>query len=71
MILLDTDDGTYHELNEIAAFVWMLLERTALSVSEISEQVCGEFEVDKSECETDMDLLLKQLVDEKLVEIII
>ncbi len=70
MLLLDTDLAIYYEFNEVAIFIWTLLVNSPLTIPEITSMVQKEFEVDEVECAGDIEVLLKQILDDGLVEII-
>jgi hypothetical protein len=67
-VILELETGTYYSVNEVGAFVWGRLQEPR-TVSEICRDVCEEFEVDESRCETDVLAFLGRLQREGLIEI--
>ena len=57
-----------HLLNSVAGFIWKLLEQT-LSVGEIVQRVCEEFEVTSQEAQDDICSFLDKLRGLDLIEL--
>ena len=66
--ILNLDSGVYYGLNVVGAFIWNLIQEST-RVQDIYESVAGEFEVDREQCQNDVDRLLRNLADEGLIEI--
>lgn len=66
-VLLDLDASTYFGLNAVGAFNWRLLENPQ-RLSDLVSATMEEFEIDLATCEADLQELLQQLAENKLVE---
>lgn len=64
MIVADTDDDTkkthVYELNESAAKLWQILSKNELSLEELTEQFCKEFEIDNKTAKDDIERQLDE-----------
>lgn len=69
MVLLDVEKGQYFGLNEVGLVIWRRLEKPA-TVAELSEAVMEEFEVETSQCEQDVIVLLRELKEHGLVQLV-
>ncbi len=69
-IILNHDAGVYYGLDEVGTLIWEKLLQKPATVEELKKAVLAEFEIDEATCETDLKTLLKELMDEKLVEIV-
>ncbi len=67
LALLDLDGKTYFSLNSTGACIWQGL-KDGLKLSEISERLQREFDVDVTRAERSVVDLVQQLIDQKLVE---
>jgi hypothetical protein len=67
-VILSLQSGTYFGLNEVGAFVWLLL-KTVQTFSGICDAVQAQYEVEREMCEADVQALLQQLQAAKLVEV--
>lgn len=68
MALLDLRTNQYFSLVDVGAVVWQSLQ-TPRTLNEIVEDVLAVYEVDRSDCVQDVDLLLSDLVGADLVKI--
>ena len=66
--ILNLDSGVYYGLNVVGAFIWNQIQEP-ICVKDIYETVLGEFDVDREQCQHDVDRLLQNLADEGLIEI--
>ncbi len=66
-VILNFGSGVYYNLDEVGSFAWNLLQKAPATVDELAEKVCSEFEVSRTQCEEDLNLLLDDLANEKLV----
>jgi len=62
VVVLSPSDLRYHALNESAAAIWDLLEQPAV-VADLVDRLVEQFDVDRSECETDVQAHLDELVE--------
>lgn len=69
-VILNHTKGAYYGLDEVGALVWDTLEKGPQTIEELCEAVAVEYEVDKETCKSDLDVLLQDLISEKLVEVI-
>jgi hypothetical protein len=70
MVILNHSKGAYYGLDEVGVLIWDTLEKGPQTIDALCDVVTGEYDVDMETCRTDVDGLLKDLVSEKLVEII-
>jgi hypothetical protein len=67
-VILHLSSGMYYGLNAIGARIWGLIQAPR-SVMEIRDTLLAEYDVDPARCESDLLILLEQLVAERLVEV--
>ncbi|WP_123538514.1 PqqD family protein [Halosimplex salinum] len=67
-VMLETESGTYYGFNETATFVWERLE-TAATVSELREAILSRYDVDREQCERDLEDTLAEMAEHGLVEV--
>ena len=68
-VILNHSKGAYYGLNEVGVLVWDNLEKGPQTLDALCEAVTSEYEVDPETCKSDIDVLLKDLISEKLVEV--
>jgi len=66
-ILLESEQGVYFGLNEVASRVWAFVEKPA-TVEEISSRLQAEYEIGEEECLEAVEKLLGELEAYKLIE---
>ena len=66
MILLDTDSEAYFALNPVGAMIYETV-REPRTVSEIVDAVVEAFDVTRQRAETDVALLVEDLVQRKML----
>ena len=69
-VILNHSKGAYYGLDEVGVLIWDTLEKGPQTIESLCEVVTGEYEIDVETCKSDIDGLLKELISEKLVEII-
>jgi len=69
-VILNHSKGAYYGLDEVGVLIWDTLEKGPQTIESLCEVVTGEYDVDVDTCKSDIDGLLKELISEKLVEII-
>jgi len=69
-VILNHSKGAYYGLDEVGVLIWDTLEKGPQTIDTLCEVVVNEYDVDTETCKSDIDVLLKDLVSEKLVEII-
>ncbi|REA61634.1 PqqD family protein [Dyadobacter luteus] len=67
-VILNHSKGAYYGLDEVGGLVWDLLEKGPQTKEQLCEAVLAEYDVDKADCETDVEDLLKDLISERLIE---
>ncbi|WP_159470700.1 PqqD family protein [Dyadobacter sp. 3J3] len=68
IVILNHNKGAYYGLDEVGALVWNNLEKEPSTLDALCEAVTVEYDIDKETCQEDIELLLKDLISEKLVE---
>ncbi|MEZ5589955.1 MAG: PqqD family peptide modification chaperone [Gammaproteobacteria bacterium] len=68
MIILDLQNGTYYELNETGTCVWKLMQKP-VDIQTMLDTLLAKYEVDAKQCESDLLLLLDDLITRGLVEL--
>ncbi len=69
-VILNHSKGAYYGLDEVGVLIWDTLEKGPQTIEALCEAVTSEYDVDPDTCKDDIDGLLKDLISEKLVEII-
>ena len=65
-MLLDLEQRAYFALDAVAARMWEILADTA-ETADVVECLAGEFDVDRSTLEQDVEQFVEALIDRKLV----
>lgn len=65
-ILFNPNTGSYYSLNETGTFIWQLL-RKGMSIEKLIDKFVQEFRVSKKIAIRDAELLLKDLISEKII----
>lgn len=68
LVALHIDNGTCYGFNSTATRVWAMIEQPRL-LSELTEELLREYDVDAATCETQLRELIDELVVDGLVEI--
>ena len=69
-VILNHSKGAYYGLDEVGVLIWDALEKGPQSIDDLCDAVVKEYAVEKADCMPDIDLLLKDLISERLVEIV-
>ena len=67
-VMLDLERGEYFGIGGVGSRVWELLVRP-ISVEEMAQVICAEYDVDETTCRSDMQAFVAQLVDHGLARI--
>jgi hypothetical protein len=67
--ILNMNNGVYYGLNPIGALIWKLIEENSVNVTQITELVLTEYDVEKDLCRRDIFELLEELLKNGLVKI--
>jgi hypothetical protein len=65
-ILINLSNGIYYSMDKVGAVVWELVERN-LSPEEMVTSIINRYEVETERAQADVERLLKELVEEKLI----
>ncbi len=66
VVLLNLDSGHYYSLNESGRRIWELLDGEN-TIPDITSVICEEFNVDQEKAVKDINELIDELLNEKLV----
>jgi len=69
-VILNHNKGAYYGLDEVGVLIWDALEQGPQTVDSLCKIVIDEYSVDEQTCKVDIDTLLKELISERLVEVI-
>jgi Coenzyme PQQ synthesis protein D (PqqD) len=68
-VILDLTLGIYYGLNETGAQIWQWIQEPK-TLSELSQLLLDEYDVNREEALEDINNLLQQMIDTGLIEII-
>ncbi|MGL4631605.1 MAG: PqqD family protein [Leadbetterella sp.] len=66
-VVLNHNKGEYYSLNELGTFIWGLLSQGAKTKEDIVDSVLEEYDIDELTCVNDVEALLEELQQEKLI----
>lgn len=66
-VILNYGSGMYFNLDEVGTCIWHFIQKEPASLAKLVEEVCQEFDVIAATAETDLSLLLENLLHEKLI----
>jgi len=69
-VILNYKDGIYYELNEVGTSIWAKINTQACTLEEINDAIMDEFEMDEAIVKKDTNRILKELLNENLLEVI-
>ncbi|GGB99827.1 PqqD family protein [Dyadobacter sediminis] len=69
-VILNHSKGAYYGLDEVGVLIWDTLEKGPQTMDSLCQVVVNEYDIDTETCKNDIDVLLKDLISEKLVEIV-
>jgi hypothetical protein len=69
-IILNHREGFYYELNEVGTAIWEQLKLNGTNIVELKRLILNEFDVDDQIAESDINKIISELLNEKLVEVI-
>ena len=67
-VILDLNSGVYYGLDGVGTFIWNLIQQPR-SISSIVSAVLEEYLVDGERCRQDLNKLLLEMVQLKLIEV--
>jgi coenzyme PQQ synthesis protein D (PqqD) len=65
-ILINLSNGIYYSMDKVGAVVWELIEKNC-SADEMVTTIINRYKVDSLQAQNDVERLLKELLDEKLI----
>ncbi|HWV31021.1 MAG TPA: PqqD family protein [Dyadobacter sp.] len=69
-VILNHSKGAYYGLDEVGMLIWDTLEKGPQTIEALCDVVISGYDVDADTAKRDIDGLLKDLISERLVEII-
>ena len=69
-VVLNHNKGAYYGLDEVGVLIWDTLEKGPQTIESLCDAVTSAYNIDSDTCKSDIDGLLKDLIAERLVEII-
>lgn len=70
VVMLDMESGFYFGLNSVASVIWGMMEE-GIEFSVLVEKLMEQFEVDRAICESDTKELIEQLLEKKIIRIVV
>jgi hypothetical protein len=67
-VMLCINKGRYYNLGEVGGKIWGIIDNSK-PITEIIISLMSEYEIDQTECETQVVSFLNSLLDEGLIEI--
>jgi hypothetical protein len=67
-VILNHNKGAYYGLDEVGVLIWDTLETGPQTIETLCDAVLDEYEIDVETCKSDINVLLQDLIAEKLVE---
>lgn len=67
-IMMSIDNGKYYGLNTVASRIWEILKEEPL-FSEIIDLLTTEYDIERTQCETETKEFLINLIENKLIRI--
>lgn len=61
LVGMDLEKGKYFSLNPVATHIWYLLEKP-LSIDELCDLLITEYEVDESQCQSEVEAYLSDMI---------
>ena len=68
VVVLSIDNGKYYSMNEVGSRIWALVQRP-IAVAALIDLLVGEFEVERTVCEQQVLVFLRELHADGLVQI--
>lgn len=67
-VILNYNKGEYFTLNEVGTFIWERLNESPRSVSELAKLISEVYDITVDDCQADIEEIIIELENEKLVE---
>ena len=68
IVILNPENGTSHELNQVASSIWNQIENKT-NMSELIQKLHIEYDVTLDTIETDIKIFIEELANQKLIEV--
>jgi Coenzyme PQQ synthesis protein D (PqqD) len=68
-VILNHKKGEYYTLNEVGSNIWDSLKTGPKSIEELVAAVLEEYEISPEECRKDIQSIINELLEEKLIEV--
>jgi BMFP domain-containing protein YqiC len=68
-VILNHKKGEYYTLNEVGSKVWDMFKEGPQSIDDLVSEVMEDYDIEKNQCQADIEKLVHELLDEKLLEI--
>jgi hypothetical protein len=65
-ILINLSSGIYYSMDKVGGVIWELIEKRC-SLEEVTEAISGRYDVSREQAQSDVDRLVNELLQEKLV----
>ena len=69
VVMMSVDQGQYFGLNSVGSHIWNLLE-TPMTVERLCQSLMERFEVDESQCQSEVARFLDDVVERKIVTVV-
>ena len=69
VVMMDMDSGFYFGLNSVASAIWTKLVNE-ITLDALVEEMLKEYAVEKTVCERDINELLEELLEKKIIRIV-
>jgi len=67
VIIINFETTLYYSLNGTGSYIWQLLEKEALPLSQIINAVCEYYEIDENVIKDDIIMIIAELCQENLI----
>ncbi len=68
-VILNHRKGEYYTLNEVGSAIWDMFKTGPKDFSDLVKGILEEYNVSEDECKADVQNIIKELLDEKLIEV--
>ena len=70
-VLLNLDTKFYYTLNQTGVFIWKTItEKSEISISHVVDKLCDVFDVEREQADSDINVIVNEMIDEKLVDLV-
>ncbi|MDO8652619.1 MAG: PqqD family peptide modification chaperone [Undibacterium sp.] len=68
LVMMSISQGSYYGINPVGVQIWQALE-SPQSLATLCELVTAEFDVSAAQCEQDMQVFIRQMLNAKVLEL--